>query len=130
VIALTTIFGTEINVVVQPRDVERLYAGFPGAHGVTTMFMGSRGRKVIISGRIATAGTNYNAARINCQIAIDSIEPYLWSPATDYSFRGCVFYAVVFDQFRILPDRANKYFHWVSPGYVTADFLCFGRAIL
>ena len=129
-INLSTIFGPEINVVVQPRDVERSYSGFPGAHGVTTMFMGSRGRSIRITGRIATYGVNYAAARTACQAAIDAIEAYLWAPAQDYHWGNNIYYAIVFDAFRILGDRNGKGFRWTRDGYCVADFVMTGRAIL
>ena len=126
---LTTIFGSEINVAQQPRIVDRYYHGFAAAHGVTCMFMGTRGSKLAISGRIAVAGANYNAARTSCQAAIDAIETYLWAPAIDYSFRGTTFFAVVFDQFSLISDSANKVFHWCA-GYCICDFTCHGRCLL
>ncbi len=127
---LSTIFGPEINVVVQPRDVERSYSGYPGAHGVTTMFLGSRGRRIQISGRIVTNGVNYNLARVSCQTAINAIEAYLWSPAHDYHWGNNVYYACVFDSFRLLGDANGKFFTWSVPGYVVANFICTGRALI
>lgn len=129
-IALTTVFGSQINVVVQPRLTERVYSGFPAAHGVTTMFMGSRGRQVTVSGRIVVAAANYTTGRVNAQIAIDAIEAYLWAPAADYSFYGCTYYAVVWESFRIIPDNRAKGFHYVAPGFVVVDFVAQGRTIL
>ena len=130
-IDLTTVFGSEINVVVQPRDVARQYSAFPGAHGITAMHLGSRGRRVRVTGRIATAGASYDAARTNCQIAIDSIEPYLWAPAADYNLGSCVFYAVVWDRFGLIErGRRRKVFSYCSPGVVVCDFVADGRALI
>jgi len=129
-IALSTVFGSEINVVVQPRDSERTYSGFPGAHGVTTMFLGTRGRRIQVSGRIACTGAGYAASRTNCQAAIDSIEMYLWAGAIDYTWGTCVYYAVVWDEFRLVGDSGGKFFRWTVPGYCIVDFVASGRAIL
>jgi hypothetical protein len=129
-IDLSTVFGSAINVVVQPRDSERTYSGFPGAHGVTTMFLGTRGRMIQVTGRIACSGANYAAARTNCQIAIDAIEAYLWAAAADYSWGTCVYYAVVWDSFRLVGDANGKFFRWTMPGYCIVDFIASGRAIL
>jgi len=127
---LTSVFGTQINLVVQPRLTERVYSGFPAAHGVTTMFMGSRGRQVTVSGRIVVAGATYTLGRVAAQVAIDAIEAYLWAPAADYSFYGCVFYAVVWESFHITPDSRGKAFHYCGPGYIEVDFIVQGRTIL
>jgi hypothetical protein len=129
-IALTDIFGSQIKVMVQPRQTERTYTGFPAAHGVTTMWMGSRGRPVTVAGRIVTSVTTYALARVAAQAAIDAIEAYLWAPAADYSFNTCVFYATVWDSFRIVPDSGGKAFHWCTPGYIVVDFIMEGRTIL
>ena len=129
-INLSTIFGSEINVVVQPRDSQRSYAGYPGGHGVTTMLLGSRGRRIQITGKIACSGVNYAAARTACQVAIDAIEAYQWSAAYDYHWGDCIYYAVVFDSFRLLGDGNGKFFHWTTEGYCTVDFVMTGRALL
>lgn len=129
-IDLTSVFGTQIRLVVQPRQTERTYTGFPAAHGVTTMFMGSRGRPVTVAGRIIASGANYAAARVAAQVAIDAIEVYLAAPAADYSFGSCVFLATVWDSFRIVPDAGGKAFHWCAPGYMVVNFTMEGRTIL
>ena len=127
---LSTIFGSEINVVVQPRDTERSYAGFPGAHGLVGMHMGSRGYPIIITGRLASSGASYQAARGNLQVVIDGIENYLWVDAADYSFKGTTYYDVVFEKIQLVPDNAGKVFHFTSEGYVTVDFVCSLRALV
>jgi len=58
------------------------------------------------------------------------MESYLWSGATDYSWGSCVFYAVVWDTFRLVGDSGGKFFHWAAPGYCVVDFIASGRAIL
>ena len=129
-IALTSVFGSQINVVVQPRQTERVYSGFPAAHGVTTMFMGSRGRPVTVSGRIVITASTYTLGRQYAQAAIDAIEVYLAAPAADYTFYGCTYYATVWDTFRIIPDSRGKAFHYCAPGYIEVDFVMLGRTIL
>jgi len=129
-ITLTTVFGSQINVVVQPRLTERVYSGFPAAHGVTTMFMGSRGRQITVSGRIVVSASTYTLGRVAAQVAIDAIEAYLWAPAADYTFYGCIYYAVVWESFRIIPDAGGKAFHYCAPGYMVVDFIVQGRTIL
>lgn len=127
---LTTIFGSEINVYAQPRAADRQYAGFPGAHGVVGMFMGTRGSRLVISGTLASSGANYNTARANLQAVIDSIEAYLLALPADYSFKGTTYYNVVFDRFELIPDARNKVFHWTSEGYATCLFICIARVLI
>lgn len=131
-IDLTTIFGTEINVYAQPVRAVRQYAGFPGAHGLTSMHLGTRGYPIIVSGKIATAGIDYAAARLACQAAIDSIEVYMLPGVgpLDYSFFGVVFFNAVFEEFRLVPDNRGKVFHWTYEGYVTADFVAILRSLI
>jgi hypothetical protein len=129
-IALTSVFGSQINVVVQPRLTERVYTGFPAAHGVTTMFMGSRGRQVTVSGRIVTSVTTYALARVAAQVAIDAIEPYAWAPAADYTFNGCIYFAVVWEPLRIISNDKGKAFHYCAPGYIEVDFVMQGRTLI
>ena len=128
--ALTTIFGSEIKVYRQSRQAERQYVGFAGAHGVTVMHMGTRGRQLVITGRLASSGANYSAARTNCQAVIDSIEAYLNEGSASYSFEGTTFNNVVFDRFELVPGFDGKAFHWTNTGYVTVDFVCYGRELL
>ena len=128
--ALTTVFGDEIKVIVQPRQADRQYTGYPGAHGLTGMRMGTRGRQIVVTGRLASSGANYNAARSDLQDVIDDIEAYLNTDAADYSFAGTTYQDVVFDNFQLIPDRWGKAIHWTSEGYATADFICFLRSLI
>lgn len=127
---LATIFGSAIKVGVQPRQSERQYAGFPGAHGVTTMAMGTRGRQLVITGTFYQNGENYAAARAALQTAIDAIEAYLYAAAADYTYGGQTYYNVVFDKLSLVPDQQGKFFHWNAGGYVTVKFVCYGRCLI
>ena len=129
-INLTTIFGSEINVYIQPRQSERQYAGFPGSHGVVTMHLGTRGRQLVISGTLRATGANYSVARAALQAAIDSIESYLWAYAADYSFAGTVFATTVFDKFQLVPDSKGKVFRLTREGWVTCNFTMYGRSLV
>lgn len=131
-IDLTTIFGTEIKVGAQPRDIDRQYVGLAGAHGLLSMHMGTRGRPIIISGVLASTGVSYAAARANLQAVIDGIEAYTYPSvaAADYSFMGETYSNVVFDKFQLVPDGRGTFFHFTSAGYVTCDFICFLRQLI
>jgi len=122
--ALTTIFGNEIKVFCQPRQAARQYVGFPGVHGVVATHLGTRGRQLVISGRMRAATRPLLAA------AIEAIEPYLWADAADYSFAGGTYSYVVFDKFQLVPDNTGKAFHFTSEGWVTCDFVCFARLLV
>ncbi len=85
---LTTIFGSDITVTVQPRKADRQFVGFSGANGMTSMNLGTRGRQITVTGRLYAAGANYNAARANLQAVIDAIESYQSALAADYTYRS------------------------------------------
>ncbi len=129
-INLTTIFGDEIRVHTQPVIADRQYSGFPGAHGLTTMQMGSRGYPLTVVGRIAeSGGGNYATARANLKATIVTIEDHLFYDAYDYVFFNATYYDVVWDRFQLIPDNTGKVFHWTSEGYCIADFIMLGRCL-
>ena len=128
--ALTTIFGTAINVYQQPIRSVRQYAAFPGAHGLAGMHLGTRGRPIVISGHLAVTVAGYSAARASLQTAINAIEVWLLADPADYSFMGVTFYAVVFDKFELVPDGDGKVFHWAIGNRLICKFKCWGTSIL
>ena len=127
---LTTIFGDEIKVVAQPHHVDRQYVGLAGANGLLSMLMGTRGRQIIVTGRLWAAGTDYADARSNLQVWIDNIDAYRLADAADYSFKDEIYQYVVFDKFQLVPDATGKAFHQTNAGYVTADFICYLRSLI
>ena len=94
--------------------------------------MGTRGRRLIVSGKLAATGANYQAARVNLQDIIDSIEEYLYpdTDPADYSFAGETYNHVVFEKFQLTPNASGKAFHFTSGGYVTCRFVCFLRQLI
>jgi len=128
---LTAIFGNEISVAAMPRQAERQYVGIPGVHGVLAMHMGSRGRAIIVTGKLrGAADASYETARANCQTKIDTIESYQWLGSDDYTFKGKTYYDVVFEYAQLLTDAEGKVFHWNSIGQVTVDFIWFLRELI
>ena len=121
---LTTIFGSEIKVYAHPRIVHRQYSGFPGADGLTAMFLGSRGFPLVISGVVR------EASRPLCEAAVSSIADYLWAAAADYSFYGTTYEAVVFERIQLVPDSEGKALHLNSLGQVFCQFVCHARSLL
>jgi len=119
-----------LTVSPQPRQSDSQYTGYPGAHGVTRMHLGTRGRQLVITGRLARSGSDYDAARSNLQEVIDAIEEYLWSDAADYDYKDDTYTNVVFDKFQLVPGREGKVFHFTSEGLVTADFVVYARCLI
>lgn len=128
----TAIFGNNIIVSPQPRQADRQYTGFSGAHGLVGMHMGTRGYQIVISGRLAGSGGSYSAARAALQSQINDIEAYTYPgvDAADYTFAGTTYENVVFDRFQLIPDSTGKIFHWTSAGLVMANFVCYARALV
>jgi hypothetical protein len=52
--ALSTIFGSDIKVGYSPPVHRRSFAGFPGAHGVTAQYLGTRGYEITVTGILWT----------------------------------------------------------------------------
>ena len=127
--ALTLIFGNEIMVGNQPRIADRQYVGFPGAHGLAAMHMGSRGFQLFVSGKLRQGGASYAIARAACETAIAAIEQYLWLGAADYTHGNVTYYNMVFEDFRLVPAR-GKYFHFTSSGQVVCEFTCKMRGLI
>ena len=129
-VALTTIFGTNINAYQQPIRSVRQYAGFSGAHGLAGMHLGTRGRQLVVSGHLAVTVAGYNAARAAMRTAIDAIEAYLLADPADYSFATEIYYAVVFDKLELIPDGNGKVFHRAIGNRLICRFTCWGTSIL
>jgi hypothetical protein len=131
---LTYIFGNEIRVFAQPRQIDRQYVGLPGAHGLLSMHMGSRGRQIIVTGTMwGLAGSNedpYIYGRLQCQAAIDAMELYLYADAADYTFMGDTYYNIVFDKIDLIPDGQGKAFHLTAENYVTCNFIAYLRQLI
>ncbi len=127
--ALISIFGSEIKVGFQPHVSQIQYTGFPGAHGLTGMHMGSRGYPIFVTGKLFGTGGSYAVARADLTTWIDAIENYLWADLEAYTFGGNIFYYVVFESFKLLPRR-GKYFFLTSEGAVVCDFICVLRSLI
>ncbi len=128
--ALMDIFGNEIKVAAQPRTSDRRHTAFAGAHGLTSMNLGTRGRQIVIVGRIACSGVDYAAARLNAETAVAAIEAYQWTDGGDYTYMGLTFYNCVFGLFQLLPDQRGRTYHYTSEGYVTVDFIAHIRELV
>jgi len=119
---LNTIFGTEINVSEQPRRSQRQFSGFAGAHGLTALHLGTRGKVVTISGTLRAAGVSYNAALAALKAALAVLEAYQWAIIADYTYRGVAYPNAVFEDFKLVKKSNGKMFTRTSTGCVTCNF--------
>ncbi|MFA5761142.1 MAG: hypothetical protein WC877_05215 [Dehalococcoidales bacterium] len=122
---LTNVFGDEICVTAQPQIIHRQYIGYPGANGLTSMHLGTRGSQILITGRLRAAGNTYSLARAALKSLIRDIEE-LRKPdvaADDYSFNGETFYDCVLDAFELLRDAGGKAIHFNTDKECFCDFV-------
>ena len=121
---LTDIFGSEIKVTAQPRDVARQYSHFAGCDGLTAMHMGSRGHRLVVEGIVRAA------TRPQLRSAVLAIEAWLWAGAVDYSFAGNIYYAVLWERLELKRDGSGKSVYFSSAGWVLSRFTAYGRALI
>ena len=126
---LANIFGNEINAVAQPRQADIQYNGIPGANGLLRMHLGTRGRPIIVTGRLRAYDTDYDDARAELQDIIDAIEArcYLGVAPIDVSWMGVTYQYVVFDKFEIIGERN---FGYTAGGYCVCNFRCVLRELV
>jgi hypothetical protein len=127
---LTSIFGTEINVFNQPRLAEIAFVGFPGAHGVVGMNLGTRGMPFVITGKLRGTGANYDASRKDVDEWISQIETLLLpeTGAQDYTYHGTTYSQVQFTKFDLIPDGQGKLYHMTS-SEVIVNFIMRGHIL-
>jgi len=128
--SLTSVFGDEITVYSQNRKADRQYSGFAGAHGLTSMLLGSRGYAIIVNGIVRGTGGSYSTARADAASTLANIEACLWAGATDYRFQGETFYNVVWDRIERIPDSKGRVFRYTAGGEVVVNFVAYGRALI
>lgn len=120
---LVSIFGSEVSVVMNPKVLAADYRGFAGAEGVTRMHLGSRGRPILVTGRLRAA------SRAALQTDIDAIEDCLDYDADYYTHESVTYYNVVFDKFTLVPVSRSRTFGVNSDGDVFVDFAMLGRCL-
>ncbi|MDD5459845.1 MAG: hypothetical protein PHF37_10690 [Phycisphaerae bacterium] len=123
--ALTTIFGSELCVTAQPQIVHRQYTGFPGANGLTSIHLGTRGRQIFIAGRLRASGSNYSNARQNLVKKIADIDALrqLDQDVATYTYQGEAYYDCSLDTFELLRDQFGKAIHYKSNKECFCDFV-------
>ena len=128
--ALTEIFGSEISVADDFRVGQRRYVGLPGADGLLSMWLGTRGYPIVITGQLWATGETYAAARNEVVAMINAIEPYLGALPASYSFQGVTYADVVFDSIHLLADSRGVTYHWTASGKCQVDFVCQARSLI
>ena len=127
--SITSVFGSEIIVGWQPRDLARNYAGFAGANGLTSMNLGTRGYAITITGRLRVSDNNYAAARAALNTLIETVEAYLEAAADDYTFKSDTYTDVVWDRLQLVPGPTGSFLRWNVEGEAFADFIMHGRSL-
>ncbi len=123
-IELSSIFGSEIKVTIEPRQAQRSYYGYPGVHGLTAMMLGSRGFG------LAVTGTIRDASRALVEADIAAIEALQWLGYAAYSHQGSNYYYVVWEEMEVVKDSAGKSVYLVAPGVFTCKFKMHGKGLI
>ncbi len=121
--SLNTVFGNEIRVQITPRQMDREYHGIPGVNGVLSMANGTRGRRIIVTGRLRYYGANYATARNSLQATIDTLEAMQSLPAASYTYGSQTFNNVIFEKIQVIPDSSGKSIFYTRDGYAVCDFI-------
>ncbi len=123
-VELSSIFGSEIKVTIEPRRPARTYHGFAGVAGLTAMSLGSRGFGLNVTGTIRDA----SRAAVETDVAI--IESLQWLGIADYSHQGSNYYRVLWEDFEVHRDSSGKSIHLVATGEFTCRFTIHGKGLI
>ena len=122
---LTNLFGTsELVAFDKPHDIERQFAGFPGAHGVTSMFMGSRGTALVVKGTLRAE------SQAALQLLIRSVAALQFLDAADYSHQNYTYYSVVWGPMQLIDSSRGTPISFNSSGQYFATFIMQGRSLI
>jgi hypothetical protein len=127
---LTSIFGSEIIVNPQGKEVDREYSGYAGSDGLTSMYLGGRGSAIIVRGIVRGTGNTYDLARADAAAKLAAIEAYQTAPAADYTFKNDTYLSVVWYKVEKVPDATGKVFYFNSKGEVIVNFIAYGRSLI
>ena len=117
-----------IKVFTQPRLAEIQFVGFPGAHGVAAMNLGTRGKPLLMTGRLYYSGNSYDTSRAGLDAMLAGIEALLWADAADYTYHGKTYENVQFTHFELVPDGEGKAYHMTSSS-VFVNFIMHGHLL-
>ena len=126
---LTSLLGTELIVSFDPRQVDRQFAAFAGADGLTGISLGTRGHAIFVTGVIRVAAPTYDAGRSNASTVIQNLESLQYLTEDDYHFKGSYFYNVIFVKLILIKDRNGKIFTWTANSQVLVKFVYHLRSL-
>lgn len=117
-VSITTLFGSEIAVNTGYRVNQSQFVAYAGANGVTGMYLGTRGRLIIISGTLRYTAATFEQARYGLISAIDQIVATYtgiaedtWTYGSYESYANTVLYAI--EPLPIIgADRTTKTYQW------------------
>lgn len=116
--AIATVFGPAISVNSAWRVNQVQFNGYAGAAGVSGMYLGTRGRSIIVSGTMYYTAATYLQARYGLISAIDAIIATYTGIAEDtWTYGSYESYAnTVLVELKPLPavaeDGTIKTYHW------------------
>lgn len=130
-ISIITALGTsQLRTGYQPRQMQRVYHGFPGVHGLTVMAMGARGYAVPIVGTLAVSGqASYAAARAAIRSSVLAVEALQSLGAADYTYGNDLYAYCIWENFRLL-GIGDKAYRWDGGGKMMADFAITLRSLI
>lgn len=126
---LTGIFGSEITVFANNRQVDKQHSGNAGSNSLTSMHLGGRGYDFVVRGTLRAAGNTYDTARAALVDILDNtIEPLLWAEVDDYEFRGETFSYIDWLKIDLIPDGQGVVYHYTGADMLV-NFIAFGRSL-
>lgn len=125
-----SVFGNRIKVAPQPHSPNIQYTGFPGAHGVTCMMMGSRGYPITVTGQLVAQGTDYRTARAMMVAQIRDIEQLQFRDAMDYFYGNEYYSNCIFEGFKLVEVPGGKLFSFTTEGLCLVNFVAYFRSMV
>jgi hypothetical protein len=117
-------------VTIHPVITDRMYSGFAGANGLTSMNLGKRGRMITIEGKLTSDNhNNYQSARMNLLSKIYKLEKLSDLAEGDYTYMGQTHKNIIFDKLELLPSYGNQYYIQDSKGYLSVRFIYYCRSL-
>jgi hypothetical protein len=112
--SMVTVLGSEISVHTGFRRNQAQLNGYAGANGVTGMYLGTRGRPIVVTGVFRYTAATYAAARYGLITAIDTLISTYTGIAEDTWIYGFESYAnTVLLSIEIeRGGNGDKVYHW------------------
>jgi hypothetical protein len=132
-LAIETVFGSEIKVFPQPRTNQVSYSGFAGAHGMTGIMHGSRGYPVVVVGTLrSSTGLTYNAALADIITRMEALESWQYVGDQAWTYRTLTFLYARVESVRMLPlpGADGKVMGYTTAGQGFAHVIAVLRSLL